>query len=254
MFLPKETLELIQQTARDAQAARLLPELGDGRTAFVQQGDAIKNFPIAPAVRLHEVRNLVDLIAYALRPDNPRPVVWHGPGGVVLVLDDADRRDRVVFPLTFSDRYLTLAKLAESRPALSQAQFVRLLRVDLGLNALVVKQFRRLDWQDGRSGAAEISHGNERISQSIVAKIQGVDELPDELQVPTPVYRQDGERTEYLVRCFVEVDPANQVFGFGPMPDEMTKIIDRAQADIRSRLDAGTARDDGQIPTYYGQP
>ena len=44
-MLPMETVKLIQEKACEAQAAKLLPELsGDGRKAFVQQGDQVKEF------------------------------------------------------------------------------------------------------------------------------------------------------------------------------------------------------------------
>jgi hypothetical protein len=130
------------------------------------------------------------------------------------------------------------------------------LRLELGLDSLVVKQFRRIDWQNGGEGSTEINHGNARVGKSIIAKVQGIDELPDELQVPTPVYTQAGEREEYLVRCFVEIDPTNQVFGFGPMPDELVKIVDLAQSNIRKRLDKALAAsgDRPAVPVYYGRP
>ena len=257
MMFPEETLQLIQSTAQKAQEARLLPELsGDGRKAFVQQGGAVKEFPLPPPLREHLVHTLDDLIAYAFRPDNPKPVVWHGVTGVVLLPDDADRRDRIVFPLAFSERYLCLAKLAKEAKALNQQQFVRLLRRDLGIDAATVQQFRKLDWKNGDNGSSEVNPHNMKVSKSILAEVNGVKDIPEELTVPTPVYSQCGERTEYNVQCYIEIDAVNQVFGFGPLPDELTKIIDLAQADIRGRLDKALAAngDREAIPVYYGAP
>jgi hypothetical protein len=257
MMLPQETLKLIQETAQKAQQARVLPELsGDGRRAFVQQGDTIKDYTIPPSARSHVVHRLDDLIAYALRADNPKPVVWHGVTGVVLLPDDADRRDRVEFPLAYSERYMCLAKLAAEPQPLSQSQFIRLLRLELGLDSLVVKQFRRIDWQNGGEGSTEIQHGNARVAKSIIAKVQGIDELPDELNVQVPVYQQTCERQTYVVKCAVEIDTVNQQLQLVPFPDELERVIDLAQASIHDRLIAALDGMDGQktIPVYYGEP
>jgi hypothetical protein len=256
-MLPEKTLELIQRTACESQAPRIIPELnGDGRTAYLQQGNSVKAFPIAAAVRKHAVHRLEDLIEFALGTETKKPVVWHGPTGVVLVTDDDDRRDRVQFPLTFSERFLIMRKLEKEPRPMTQPQFVRLLRIHLGIEPLVIKQFRRIDWENGDQGTAEVNHGNMRVGKSIVAKVQGIDELPDELRVPVPVYQQVGERHEYLVRCYIEIDPANHTFEFGPMPDELEQLVDSAQASIRERLETGLSREGGEqeIPVYYGAP
>ena len=250
-MLPEETLKLIQDTAQQAQAATILPALNvDGRKAFVQQGSEIKEFTLPPPVRNHTVNELSDLIAYALRVDNPHPVVWHGQTVVTLLPDDTDRRDAVVFPLTASGRFKCLAGLEMKPVALTQQQFVRLLRRDLGMAAVIVQQFRKLDWKDGSNGSSEVSPTNLRVGKSIVAEVQGVSELPEELTVPTPVYLNTGERDEYNVQCFIEIDPQNQAFGFGPLPDELAKIIDLHQANICNRLRAAL----GDIPIYHGTP
>jgi hypothetical protein len=254
----KAALELIQQTARDAQATRLMPELsGDGRKAFVQQGGEIKEFDLAPPARRHHVHSLVDLILYARQQRNKSPIVWHGVDDVVLLTDDADRRDFVFFPLTHSTRFLVLRELAEKKPAFDQAKFIRLLRIDLGLdNVAVVAQFRKLDFTMSDVGVGDIKHGQSRLGKEIAAKIEGIADLPEELPVPVPIYQETGEREEYLVRCAVEIDPINRVFQLLPMPDELERVLDLAQAGIHKRLTTALSAIDGQaaIPVYYGEP
>lgn len=250
-MLHPESLKLIQDTAQQAQKAIVLPELStDGRKAFVQQGNEIKEFVLPPPRRRHTVNLLADLIAYALRTENAKPVVWHGQQGVVLIPDDGDRRDLVVFPLTLSSRYSCLAKLAKEPQAMNQQKFCRLLRRDLGIEAVIVQQFRKLDWKDGSGGSSEVTPTNLRVSKSIVAEVQGVAELPEELTVPSPVYVESGERDEYNVQCSIEIDVQNQAFMFGPLPDELSRIVDLHQANIRKRLEAAL----GTIPIYNGTP
>jgi hypothetical protein len=253
-MLPVETVKEIQARACEAQSAKLLPELsGDGRKMFVQQGMEIKDFALEPKPRQHCVHSLVDLIVFARREDNKAPIVWHSEQGVCLLTDDGDRRDRVVFMLTKSDRFAVLEQLAEKKPCLDQRQLVRLLRVELGLdNVKVVQQFRKLDWQFSDETAGEVKHGQDRLGKTINAQVAGVSELPDELDIEVPVFKQTGERTEYKVRCAIEIDTVNKQFQLVPMPDELERVMDLAQADIHKRLSEGLA--EKKIPVYYGAP
>jgi len=228
MTLPAETLKLIQDTARAATMPRIVPELNtDGRSVHV-------------------------LVAAG---EPPRPVVWHGPAAVVLVIDDADRRDRVAFPLTLSERFACLGRLAREKPWHQQAEFIRLLRIDLLVDPLIVMKFRKLDWDQKTEGSGEVRHGRERLGNAIMAQVQGIEELPEDLDISAPVYQQPGERREYLVRCAVEIDVVNRRFALRPVADEIERVIDLAQADIGCRLES--LLHDGQgpdVPIYYGHP
>ena len=243
----KEALELIQETAQQAQAAQLI-DIADVRMAHYQIGSEVKDFEIPPMPRDHAVNSLQDMIAYVA--ENKSAVVWHGTDGVIAILDDLDRRDRVTFALAFSQRMETLRKLAKEKPTFDQTKFIRLLRIDLGLdNTAVVAKFRKLDWENGDKARGDVKHGDARLSREVIAKVEGIDQLPEEIRVPVPVYRQAGEREEYEVLCAVEIDARNQTFQLLPLPDEIERVIDLHQADIRSRLDA-----DLTCPVYYGRP
>ncbi|MGA2035377.1 MAG: hypothetical protein ABSG68_24280 [Thermoguttaceae bacterium] len=273
MELQKDTLELIQKTACDAQAAIIVNVPGDGRTVYLSQGGELKDIQIQPAPRDHRVHSLADLIAYAksVVGETPSPlaqiyrsavsdggpVVWHNEEGVVLVLDDDDRRDRVTFALHNSRRFLILKQCMKERAWMKQPAFIRLLRIDLALDNLrVVGQFRRLDWETGQRGSSEVRPGADRLGKEIMAKVQGVDELPEELSIPCPVYCDMGEREEYVIRCALEIDAVNQAFQLLPIADELEYIVDLAQASIRARLDAelSDVQDNLAVPVYYGAP
>jgi hypothetical protein len=120
----------------------------------------------------------------------------------------------------------------------------------LDVDKLVVAKFRKLDWESGDKGTSDIRHGDARMSKAIIAKVQGIDELPEELAVSVPVYQQTGERQEYIVNCNVEIDAVNRQFQLVPVPDELERVLDLAQASIRERLDAELK----DVPVYYGKP
>jgi hypothetical protein len=251
-MLHPESLKLIQSTAQSAQEANLLPTLsGDGREAFVQIGSEIKSFKLEPKPRNHVVHILDDIIQYAINQLKTGNVIWYDDSGVQLILDDADRRDSVKFPLTKSTRFVALQELAKSGKWFLQPQFVRLLRLELGVdNLTVVSKFRKLQWTMGNDSVGEAGHGNQRIGNDILSKVQGVEELPDEINIQVPVYQQAGEREEFIVRCAIEIDTINKMFQLVPMPDELERIVDLAQASIQKRLAKGV----GDIAIYYGKP
>ena len=254
MDLTEKAIALIQQTAQAAADATMHKLPGDGRTVYMAQNGTLTAFVVPPDNRAHAIRSLNDLIAYANafpRVEDPGPVVWHSRNAVVLVLDDADRRDRVRFSLTHSERFNVLLKLSCGVVWMRQDEFVRTLRLKLGLdNTAVVAQFRKLTWQVSNEAAGVVQQADVRLGKSITAKVEGVAELPEELNVPVPVYSEAGEREEYIIRCAVEIDTTNQALALVPLPDEMMRVVDLAQASIRKRL----AEDLLDVPVYYGEP
>lgn len=246
----KEALELIQNTAKLSQAATMHRIPNNDRSVLMQINGTLTPHAIPPPVRAHQVRRLEDLICYANAITDSAIVIWHDIDSVVLVCDDFDRRDRVTFPLTFSERFAKLRKLAADKPAFDQAKFVRLLRIELGLNQSIVNKFRKLDWENGDKSAGEVRHGDTRLAKTVVAKVQGIDDLPNELAIEVPVYQQQDERHEYIVNCAVEIDAVNRMFQLIPLPDELERVVDVAQASIRSRIQEGCST----IPVYYGKP
>ena len=254
--LDPKTLELIQQTAREAQTAKIIDVPGDGRTCYVQVGKELQEFTVVPDPRHHVVDTLADLVGYAIRANKvvagAQLVAWHGERAVCLVLDDNDRRDSVCFPLSYSAPFEVLVALTPNT-WFDQQAFIRLLRLSLGLdNTRVVQQFRRLDWQASSENQGVIEKGKESLSKSMLAEVQGVDELPDELAVELPIYANPGEDSLYRVRCAVEINPRDQMLALVPLPNEIDRAKANAQFDIDKRLHAGL--DKADVPIYFGQP
>ncbi len=263
MDMTKEALALIQTTAQEAQKAEVLPIPGDGRTVCVRIGNAVQSYIVEPPCRNHQVFSLKDLSNYAgqvvldrgkdvTSAEEARPVVWHGPEGVTLVLDDQDRRDRVTFNLTTSDEMDQLLDLAESKPFFDQKAFIRMLRCVFNLDTAIIAMFRKLDWEHSSRTTAEAERGRDRLGNEVQSKVQGTAELPEFLDIVAPVYREVGEREEYTIRCLLEFDTVNARIQLIPTPGELDHAFELAQASIHKRLVDGLA-DEG-VPVYYGKP
>jgi hypothetical protein len=276
MELTKDALQLLIQTGQEARSARIFKDLATSREQTVYVGDELLAVAIPPADRGHAVFLLDDLIAYAQRllgrptkqhkalpapkgeappaatvtaPANP--VIWYSAAGVVLIIDDADRRDRVIFRLSFSPQFALLQTFEHEMRPMDQRTFIRTLRFALGLAQPLVNPFRRLDWSQTVQAVGEILATRDRLGRQVEAAVTGAIDLPEEMTVPVPVYEQAGQRGVWPIQCVVETDCAAQRLALIPLPGEIEATIDRTQAEIGKQLEAALG---GACPIYYGQP
>ena len=221
------------------------------RKVMITTGGDIKEITIPPADRSHYVASLADLVAFAKdhAPKDSVGTVWHNADGVILLVDDSDRRDFVAFKLALSKPWRTLQHLDDDEPALDQRRLIRVLRHDLGLGEHVVGPFRRLDWTTQANGVGEVQRTRDRMGRDVNAEVSGTAELPDEIQVHVPVYDVKGERDTEQVMLSLDIDVPAQRFLLVPRPGELALAVDRRQDDIHERLESEL-----EIPVYYGKP
>lgn len=248
----KEALDYLSESFKKAHGARKLDLPGDGRKVYVDQGGTLTPLDVAPGLRSHRVDSVDDMIA-AAQKWNVAPVLWINGDSVVLVTDDADRRDKITLPLVKSNQFAKLIELAKD-PELDQPELIRLLRIDLpgaAGRAELLATVRNIKWRTASAGNANIQHGNESMGKTIEAEVSGAGNIPEQVLVSGPVYRNHGEReAAFGVLCDLEIVTADQVFRFKPLPDEIEKVTDAALAGIRDRLVDGL----GKVDVFYGTP
>jgi hypothetical protein len=250
-------LKLIQDTAKQAQAARRL-DAADPRHAHYQMGDRIITLDIPPPPREHHDNTLADLIQYTERATDQGlcTVLWHTHNAVILLLDDADRRDRVTFALDEHPQFAALKAMAAAAGCFTGPEFVRFLRLAMCFPDLAtIQKFRRLDWRRSEATITETTRQRESLGREIMAEVTGIDELPDALTFQVPAYSNPGETEPWMIRCLLDYDTANQRIRLAPMPGEIDLAIAAAQASIRNRLtDALTDTEGVCLPIYFGTP
>lgn len=255
-MIQADALKLLQDTAQQAVAAKIVPVPGDGRQAFVSLAGALEVVPVPPACRAHQVFSLADLVDFTKSIPTkegsppPTPVIFHGPKAVTLLIDTHDRRDVVIFPLTFSRPFMRLQALDQQPVAFDQRAFCRLLQFELAVSKSIVAPFRNLDWQTQVAVRGETAPGKDRLGREVLSQVKGTSDLPDEIVVATPVYVQQGERELVAVRCAVELDAGTQRLALVPFPNEIETQIDAAQARIHERLTESLET----VPVFYGEP
>jgi len=244
----KEALQLIQETAQRARGVRPLDLSADRRVERFDVGGKIEAFDVPPVPRGHVVGSLADLIEYVSTATNA--VVWYSHGKVVLILDDEDRRDHVMFPLAYSEQMMALLKIVESAPPpMSQRDLLLFLRLGLDVPDATVNLFRSLNWTDGKQLASNLGSGRESLGMQIQAECNGTDGLPGEVTVQIPVYREFGEREPWSVRLLIEIDVNTKTFLVCPGPGDLDAAIQAAQQSIGERLSRNLT-----CPVYYGAP
>jgi len=259
-MLPADTVKLIQDTAQKAAAPKAPPRLETGdptRLAYYDPTAAdgpIVAFDVPPEPRAHAVEDLETLAALASAAasavEGHGSALWFSPREIVLLFDQADRREEARMPLPVSEPFQALQGLS-AQDLLTQKGLIRLLRLRLGVdNPATLDRFRRLDWSTTARTKAETRHQKESLGKEIVAAVQGVEEIPDTLTVTVPVYDLPGLPCPQDVRLALEVDAGEQRFTLVPLPGQLAAAKAAAADTVRAALTAMAP----DVPLYCGRP
>jgi len=256
--LLKELLDRVAELAQQADKPSCLESV-DPRKKLIRYAGKTESLAIAPPLRNHQAADLASLIAWAQWIDGRNEkegvaCVWHSPGGVVLVMDDEDRRDTVTFPLTLTRAARAIQALGAedgSRKAWQQRELIRFLRIDLSLPPAIVAPWRKLDWDYSAKTSGLAEHGRDRMGRDVAAAVVGAVDLPEVIAVPVILYEQAGEQETYQVLLSVELAAMEQRIYLAPQPLALENAILAHQQTIGARL--LEALGDG-ARVYFGRP
>lgn len=206
-----------------------------------------------PLRRCH-VESVADLCAALQQYGNTCSSVWIAGDKIVAVFDDGDRLEYASLLLHCSAVWQRIVKLVDE--FLSQTDFVRLLRFDLGPKSVqnygpILQAVRNVKFSRRQDGMANLQHTSASLGQSIEAEITGAGELPEELIVVTNVYANRGEVEQILrIALPVEIDVHGQVFRVAPVGDELRIAEQLALGSIRERIEEALPG----VPVFCGTP
>jgi len=254
-MISSEAIQLIQKTAQDAAIAQVL-DIDDPRAHHIRLGNEVIQIAKPPAIRTHKASSIEAFcqVVNNLPADSGQSqtaTVWHDGFRVVGIFDDGDRRDTVKCELTPSRQLETLRKV--DRTPLNQREFVRCLKLELGVPEDFVAQFRKLQWSHGENMTTEHNRGADKLGASIRAEVDGVESLPDKYMLRMPLYDTDGAKQPYDIQCLIELDadPNARTITLAPQPGAIQAALDAAQKDIEKDLNGGLK---GNVPVFYGAP
>ena len=201
----------------------------------------------APVPRDHECESIDSFVSYCLEK-GIGAVVWYSRAGVVAILDDATRRDKVTIPLQLSPQMQRLLALERDSRPIAQAEFLKLLRISLSgcaISDVFINSVKRLKM----TGTAVVEQANRSIGKTLESQLDGSASFPETLALNLPVFAGNVHPAPYAVTCAVEVDP-NGLFQLIPLPGLLECTIQRAEEDVGNRLRQGLSEN----PIYFGKP
>ncbi|HJT35460.1 MAG TPA: hypothetical protein VJ783_25765 [Pirellulales bacterium] len=236
----------------DKNRAQIFDVPGDERSILIEHNGQLVERKIPPPLRSHVVESVADLVAATMRW-GADGTIWIDERMVRLVVSDDDRREFVTCHLKPAVVFSTARGLAKP---ICQADLVRLLRREfrdaIGA-AEMLAAVRKLKFKQHSEGHSNITHGGESLGRTIENEVTGLDglEVPELLTLETNVYSNEGERDKrYKLTLDLEIDPANQLFLFRPLPDEIERVVQAALNEIQARL--SEALPDTSI--FFGRP
>lgn len=171
-------------------------------------------------------------------------------GEVRFVHDIADRREFSVVALAYTQQFATVQELAARPRPMSHREFYAFCRIQLH-NCLgatnLLSLLKEVKFNVDKTGSGTIERTQESLGRSLVAKVCGVDALPEEIGLYLPVYVNHTVRVH--VRCALEILLQEEAFRLVPLPGQIDEAIAEAIGDVRQTLVEGF---DAAPPVYLG--
>lgn len=180
--------------------------------------------------------------------------LWYDRTGVVLLVHEPTRRDRVTLALSPSPQMLALEQLERGKAGLTQAEILKLLRTTFAdcmapagdlLGLLKSIKFKSLT--DGHS---KTDQGKRSVGKTIEQEISGLAPIPEEVALLVPVFAQASlQIIRATVRLYLDADPATERFALYPLAGELELAYGHGEQQLGDRL----ADVVGAVPCYRGK-
>lgn len=140
---------------------------------------------------------------------------------------------------------------SESSKPLTQAQFVRLMRITLRRcqpEGQLLQILRALKFSASTDGGVEIRQGKESMGKSIRAEVSADMAIPEETTLTVRLW--DNHHAALVIGCAIEVFPAEQYFKLTPFPGELARLVESGLASLQAMF----AERVPEIAAYRGRP
>lgn len=195
-----------------------------------------------------------------LDPKMPRKFVFVDYDAIVALLDEGDGYETVTFTPKMSDGMETIEKLASGTGAMQQKGILDVLRRQI--NGVyepsdLVNRLRVLKFDSSTGGQSTVRAGDESMSRAVVARVTGVDALPDEVKLTVPYFDNvedvDLSLLNVTIDACLDVEPSSQAFLLRPKAGELEKakrlvlntIVRLLQCEFEGRPD---------VAVFLGKP
>lgn len=269
-----ETVQLIQDTAKETVESKLLPIPNDPESyLLLSQGkhEVIKA-PFTPGPRKHRVETVESFAAaYARWSADGSDRVGTPPGGTVrqpniwidltnwrllFYVDEPLRRSSVCLTLKPSPQLATVQQFRNAVP-LDQKKLVRMLRHDLAdcVEPGILAAFRSVDFQKIRTVRAQQQHEKQSLDADIVAQTTG-EKKPEGFMVDFPLFAmKELADARSRVGITIDIDCEECKFVLQAKPGHLDVAIDDARAAVLTALENGlSANGHADVTILDGTP
>ncbi len=260
--------ELVQKANR-IQTCR--PAAEPNHMYWMAHGKEIQAVRATPEPRrhtAHDIKSLADMVlrhAENARIETPEQhsavsvSVWFSRDGIVALLDDGDRRDRITYPIKLSAAMKQLLAWEAKQFAHTPQEIRKIFRImfpnTYSNDKSRLKEFDRLTFQFDQKDESARGHGTASIGKSIVATLSNREQVPENVRFFEPCF--EGLQGWVGVGAMVETDPEHQCVTVTPISGEIESAIREAEKDIGAKLLVmlgGAADLPSNIQVYAGTP
>jgi hypothetical protein len=253
--MDKQLFDTIVELARESHRDTIFKDSHDpehvGR--ILSPGGGHETFRRDPAPRSHRAAS-IDTVAKFAEANEDDAAVWYSRAGFVVLIDDADRRDRVAFPLTLTPQLELLQKLEKQPTPLQQKPFVTFLRVNLadclGRTGSLLNTIRSLKFRTTDSGESTIAQGKASMGRAIESQVWGEDAVPDEVTLDVPIFVENCGVTPKPIRCALDLDGNSRAFTLTPLAGQIEAALQAAERELAEAIKGKH----GEAPLYFGKP
>lgn len=249
----KELLDAVVELGREADEVQIVREFKDGTIHYREPGGSIEELKIPPDPRGHKALDLSAIIEFA--SNHADSAIWYSRCGVVCLIDDETRRDRVTLDLSFSPQLRLLIALEQNPKAYTQAELVLMLRTTLAgcfaddASGQLLPAIRAVKFTRNSEGESAIDHGKASIGKKLTEQATGAVAIPEVVTFRVPIFARAFAFVG-RIKCAVDIDASTETFKLIPLPLEIEHAISAAEIEIRKTLEeAGT-----ETPIRYGTP
>jgi hypothetical protein len=240
-----------------AAAEPQVAEFDPTKCHVVRMPDGAVHFrPGVPPWRKHSAFDLETIAAFADRFKTDGPAIWVNRNGVVCLVNDSDRRERVEMKLSFSKQIQQLQTL-EAKQMLDQRGLIFMLRTVfrgcLGRAPELIDVLRQVRFTVGSEGEQNIGKGKSSMGKTVRAEMTGVQNIPEYVTVSVPIF-DNGSLVMFTadVECVLEVLEQTQNFQFFPVPGRIEVAINQAETQLGETV--VSLLEGESFPIYRGQP
>lgn len=223
---------------------------------YLRIGDELRRCEAEPPPRQHTTTSLESLanIAMQFATESNDVAVWYGRQGIVALLDDTTRRDRVTLHLRPSKQMEVLTMWDRNVTWLDQWKLFETMRICFGhyINTPgIIDSIRRLRFRLTSTGEKTIEHGRQSIGKSLEAELTGVKDIPEEISFTVPAFDGGALGVYCHITTVVQVNPEAEKIALIPEAGAIERSWLRVENEIGGLL-LELIKDNEHIHMYQG--